>query len=326
MKFSFIIAAYNIENYIKKCLDSILNQTYKNFEIIVIDDGSTDNTLTIINEYLNYENIKIIHQENQGLSYTRNVGMKYVSGDYLFFVDGDDFIADNKFLEKIVSHINDEDIICFNWNVYMNNEIKSISNVVNNLKEKYESGNEFLLDVLQIEPLFNWHVWIYIYKVSYMKKLKIQFEVNKNYEDVFFTYKVILKAKNIKVVPVVGYVYRMDRGGAITKTANYKNLLSKLNASIENVNYVNTSNWIDSNLKTKLNTSFSSLYFSVLIELNLLTNNKERFQILELLKENKWVCNYCKLPKQKIITKIISIVGVEKTAYLLSLRRKAKYG
>ena len=105
MKISIIIPVYNVENYLAECLNSVVNQTYRNIEIIIVNDGSTDNSFSIIQQYqLQDERIKIINQENQGLSAARNAGMKVASGEYLWFVDSDDYVAINA-CEEFVKHL-----------------------------------------------------------------------------------------------------------------------------------------------------------------------------------------------------------------------------
>lgn len=94
IKISIIIPVYNVEKYIEECLISVLNQTMKEIEIICINDGSTDNSLKILNNYKNKnENIRIVNQENSGLSNARNVGLSLAKGEYIFFLDSDDFFA-----------------------------------------------------------------------------------------------------------------------------------------------------------------------------------------------------------------------------------------
>lgn len=93
VKVSIIVPVYNIESYVKKCINSLIDQTYKNIEIILVDDGSTDGSSVICDEYSNkYENVIVIHQENQGLSGARNSAIRRVTGEYIMFVDGDDWI------------------------------------------------------------------------------------------------------------------------------------------------------------------------------------------------------------------------------------------
>lgn len=99
MKISIIIPVYNAEKYIEKCLDSVLNQTYKNIEIIVINDGSTDNSYDVLKKYKN--KIILINQKNHGVSYSRNVGIDKSTGDYIMFIDGDDWIDEDMVLNMV---------------------------------------------------------------------------------------------------------------------------------------------------------------------------------------------------------------------------------
>ena len=105
-KLSVIIAVYNTEKYIVKCLDSLLNQTYKNIELVVINDCSTDNSLKILKKYFKkYSNIILIdNKQNKGLSYSRNVGLKNASGEYIGYIDSDDYV-DSDYYEKLMKAI-----------------------------------------------------------------------------------------------------------------------------------------------------------------------------------------------------------------------------
>ncbi len=101
-KYSIIIPVYNVEKYIKKCLDSVFSQTDKDFEVIVVNDGTKDNSMDIVKKY----DVKIINQKNQGLSAARNLGFEVAKGDYLWFVDSDDWLRDNSLAEVIEYIIN----------------------------------------------------------------------------------------------------------------------------------------------------------------------------------------------------------------------------
>ena len=99
-KVSIGIPVYNVEKYLRECLDSITNQTFKNFEAIIVDDGSTDNSFVICQEYVAKDNrFKLIHQENKGLAGARNTCLKYMKGEYVTWVDSDD-VVDNNYLER----------------------------------------------------------------------------------------------------------------------------------------------------------------------------------------------------------------------------------
>ena len=116
IKISVIVPVYNVENYLSQCLKSIINQTYKNLEIICVNDGSTDKSLMILKEYEKKDKrIKVINQNNKGLAATKNVGMKIATGDYITFVDSDDYIDLNvyeKCIESIIKY-NKPDIVVY---------------------------------------------------------------------------------------------------------------------------------------------------------------------------------------------------------------------
>ena len=100
---SIIVPVYNVESWLNKCIDSLLEQSYKNIEILLINDGSTDKSGDICNEYLNKSSkIRVFNNENKGLSYSRNFGMKNANGKYIVFIDSDDFISDSNIIEKFV--------------------------------------------------------------------------------------------------------------------------------------------------------------------------------------------------------------------------------
>lgn len=116
MLISIIIPIYNVEKYIKQCVDSIINQTYKNIEIILVDDGSPDNCPEICDEYAKSDNrIKVIHKKNGGQSDARNAGLEKVTGDYVMFVDGDDWIDKDTCEKCIISAKNDADLVMFSY-------------------------------------------------------------------------------------------------------------------------------------------------------------------------------------------------------------------
>ena len=128
IKYSFIVPCYNGEKYIVKCLDSILKQTSNNYEVIVINDGSTDNSINIINKYKNDRKIVIINQNNMGLSLTRNNGINKAKGEYLIFVDCDDYIQ-NDFLKTIDKNLNDEDMLKIGYTLVYDNKEEVINNI-----------------------------------------------------------------------------------------------------------------------------------------------------------------------------------------------------
>ncbi len=215
MKFSIIVPVYNVEKYLRKCLDSIINQTYKDFEVIVVNDGSPDNSQSIIDEYVNNypEKMKSYIKPNGGLSDARNYGMNYVTGDYVVFIDSDDYIKEDM-LEVINSNIADnEDVVGYglitvdeNYNV-----------LDSNVKVWFDTtdGENAILKLINSRFAFE-TACTYAYNVEYWKKNNYKFEVGKYHEDFGLTPIVIAKANRVKYLNYLGYYY-LQNSNSITK-------------------------------------------------------------------------------------------------------------
>lgn len=179
LKISVIVPVYNVEKYLKQCLDSIVNQTYKNLEIIIVNDGTKDNSMKIVEEYLQDKRIKVINKENGGLSSARNIGIKEATGDYISFIDSDDYISLNMY-EDLVKNINGEDIIIFNYS-RLDDKTKKI------VKNKYIKNNKMIILDKKLNYLYSrieLVCWNKIYKATFIKEKKINFLEIVN-EDVF---------------------------------------------------------------------------------------------------------------------------------------------
>ncbi|MDD3053776.1 MAG: glycosyltransferase family 2 protein [Endomicrobiaceae bacterium] len=220
LKISIIVPVYNVEKYLRQCLDSILSQTFKNFECICINDGSLDSSLSILKEYSEIDKrIKIISQENKGLSVTRNVGIKQSSGKYITFIDSDDWIT-NGYLEKLYNVIisTDADIVRASYKFYYQKEdiyqsakiraIHKINNINNDLERLYKGyAGAF--------------VWGKLYKTNLLKDNNIYFYEGKSSEDCPFSALAFLYAKNIVFINYELYIYRKQ---VISITSNNEKL------------------------------------------------------------------------------------------------------
>jgi len=211
-KISVIIPVYNCEEYIGNTLKSVINQDFKDFEIIVIDDGSTDNSLKVINETLKDSGAryKVIHQENGGVSVARNHGIDVSSGEYLVFVDGDDFVMPNH-LSELYNGVRDFGLIQF---VKKDGEVLSNPN---HFDFEYISTDEFIKKELNMEILFNF--FQLIYKADIIKDNNIRFSPGVVYgEDTEFALKALIYGSTLHVSNIVTYYYIQRSDSAIRTT------------------------------------------------------------------------------------------------------------
>lgn len=211
IKVSVIIPVYNVEKYIRQCLESVTNQTLKDIEIIVVNDGTKDNSMKIVEEYLSDERIKIINKENGGLSSARNAGMREAQGKYIYFIDSDDF-ADKEVLSTLYENSENEkmDIVFSNFSYYNDKTKKEKrAKFIFPFKEKISKGYYYLYNGEEI------NVWNRLYKKDFLEKYNFQFIEGIIYEDQDFGFKTIILAEKIKYVANYGYKYRVEREGSI---------------------------------------------------------------------------------------------------------------
>lgn len=215
MKISVIIPVYNVEKYLKRCLDSVVNQTYKNLEIILIDDGSTDKSGNICDEYAAKDKrIIVIHKENGGLSDARNKGLDICTGDYISFIDSDDWI-ENGFYEYVVNNVKDNDLLIFDY--YITNG--KFSKWIKYKNTEVELSKEKCLIELAKTKLQS-YACNKIYKLYLFDN--IIFPEGRNYEDQAIMHLIVDKSTNIRYYNKAFYNYFQNPKG-ITHTVNYKN-------------------------------------------------------------------------------------------------------
>ncbi len=222
-KISVLVPVYNSEKYLTRCIESILNQTYKNIELIIVNDGSNDKSYEIIEEYKKRDNrIKALHTENKGVSYARNLGLDSASGDFLAFVDSDDYI-DEDYLETLYKYLKNEnaDISMCNCKFIEENLNKSytktfgINNIlVMNNEEAVE--NLFYYNYMRHSP------WGKLYKKDIFEGCR--YKINRQYEDLELTYKLFLKAKKLVYIPECKYNYLLRKGSIIHSDIKKSNI------------------------------------------------------------------------------------------------------
>lgn len=215
---SVVVPVYNVEKYIAKCLDSLCNQTYKNLEIIVVDDSSPDNSGMIIKKYQEKDKrIRYIKRYNGGLGAARNTGIKESKGDYICFVDSDDWVTSD-YVECFVRTATEDksDVVISNiCYVFENGTQKSRTPRI--VEHKVISNREALA-IEFIGKQYKFHAPNKCCKRSVLLNNQIWFPEGKLYEDVFTTYKILLAASAVSIIPNYTYYYLQNRTGSIMNT------------------------------------------------------------------------------------------------------------
>ena len=205
-KISVIIPVYNVEKYLSACMESIIHQTYKNLEIILVNDGSTDSCPQICEEYAAKDNrIKVIHKKNGGLSDARNSGLEIATGEFISFVDSDDLLSLD-FCQRLLDALieSDADIVECDF-VKFEEETEEINEVE---ETDFELFNTLTALELLIKDYIQPMVWNKLYRRQVLENIK--FPIGKIHEDVFWTYRVLGNAKRIVKIKKKMYWYRQQ--------------------------------------------------------------------------------------------------------------------
>lgn len=204
---SVIIPVYNVEHYLKKCIDSVLQQTLKNIEILIVNDGSTDNSQSIISQYQEEfpELIKSYTKENGGLSSARNFALEKANGEYITFLDSDDYL-DNDYLEVLYKEAKkyNSDMVCSGQR-----KVLETGKILAELKYPVQKNPNTILRRLNISGK--------IYKKSYIEKHNMRFALGKTYEDDPFNLVMLFMAQNFRIVNYEGYNQLVHEGSITSK-------------------------------------------------------------------------------------------------------------
>ena len=196
MLISIIIPVYNVEAYLAECLDSIFNQFIDGCEVIIINDGSTDNSRQILTEYqIKYPKLVIIDQENKGLSGARNTGIRNAQGEYLYFLDSDDYLLPNA-IENVIQSIKSTDVEVIGFNALANGEKVYIPSF--KVSDKPKIGIDFYVDFYKDNGFYPYcNVPVYVYRKLFLDRYNLTFKEGLYHEDILFSMFVFFYATKI---------------------------------------------------------------------------------------------------------------------------------
>lgn len=280
-KVSIIIPVYNSEVYLKRCIDSVLNQTHQNIEIILVNDGSTDHSEVICNSYRENRKVKVKHIKNKGAGGARNVGLKLATGDYVSFVDSDDWVHP-KMLEIMLSVFQKHNVMLVECDLLMVNNVE-YSNINNDYEIFIETRLEALKRIIKNQ---RFSVYVRLYKKELLNN--IFFPENIMSEDVYFTYKLINRINSLARIPISLYYY-FSNDQSVTKQSFSLKKLDTLNSALFIQKEVSKNNrdlkLVEITRKFVLEVliyNYKQLHYNYNIDISL----KHRMKIKSLIEEN----------------------------------------
>ena len=307
IKVSVIVPIYNVEKQLEKCLDSLLNQTLKDIQIILVNDGSQDSSANIAKKYVVKDPDRVLYfeKENGGLSDARNYGLKYATGEYISFIDSDDYITENLYNDLLPYMDQKYDLIKFKV-AKVDEKGKIIEK--NYTPEFEEKTGEEAFDILYKSDVMTEVAWGYLYKRDFFKRNEFEFAKGKYHEDFGLVPLIILKANKVASVDVFGYNY-VQTAKSITrgnKETTYKRALDLLYFYDEMINKIK--NYEISN-KAKENIK---IYYTncIILEVDNL-EGKEQKQFIKEIRKRKLANNIKSRNFKQFFKKILLKINIK---------------
>lgn len=298
--FSIIVTVYNLEKFVAKCIESILSQTYKNFELIIINDGSTDDSDKIIQNYLKDTRIKYFKKENSGIADTRNFGISKVVGDYILFVDGDDYVKPD-LLEKLNETLskNPVDIVISGCVVIKDNVVLEDEHHLSYENKVVDDEIDEIITRKYMDP-----PWKYCYNAEFWKKNNFKYAKGKTNEDLGLIVFIMYYAKTVTSLDYNGYYYVQHQNSITSQVGGINYEKTKKSAYDVLEQYLNFLDFIKD--KNDYKSKVLLTYFSecVIIKSKVL-NKKDRKDYIKEVKKYKVINNITGYNTKKKIKKII---------------------
>lgn len=315
MRFSVIIPVYKVEQYIDQCITSVLKQDFTDYEILLIDDGSPDKCGEICDRYaMEYSNVKAFHKKNGGLSDARNFGMDRAEGEYIIFIDSDDWIAEGclKVFDKTISSEH-PDVI----------ETTLIEAYEDKIEIRDREFAQYLAKPFGKEKAIEWacclshNTWPApkkIYSSSFLKKNNLRFLKGRLHEDIDWTSRVMYCAESYKGCAYPWYYHRMKRKGSITNDIKGKNITDVI--EMARIHYEYYQQYKD----TVHTMVFQRIMRSVYASINLTKKCplKEQERVIKCISENKCIFEVTPAVRYKLFVFVMNIFGVEKAIKILN--------
>jgi len=324
MFFSVILPIYNVEKYLAECVESVLKQTFGDYELILVDDGSKDSSGKICDEYAQRDSrIRVIHKENGGASDSRNVGLKNALGDYIVYIDSDDYIIADDFLSDLYDEIKikNSDVVLYKFCKFYDdtNKMEKCTFSLDFL-EKVKNTDELLFELVKHDAYYGM-AWIKAFKRSIAVENDIFFDVNLVCEDMDWYFNLVLNSSTISAIDRSYIAYR-QRSGSITTTMKLKNLtdfiyvLEKWSKRINNADI--------SDIKRKALYGALAKYYANMLVVYSRLKDKEKKQYKKQIKSLAYLLNYGLSARPLQIRKFYKLLGFGGVILMLKIYDKIK--
>lgn len=317
-KFSIIIPVFNAEKYLSDCLESILSQSLSDYEIVLVDDGSTDASGSICDEYAKkYAFINVIHQPNGGLAYARNVGLKNANGEYVFYIDNDDLLSDTDVLAKINSKLSSNpDIVAFGSVKYYDiSKTKEQYRFNLCVSEQAKRPSDVYLELIDKDAYFN-SAWSKVIRRQFLIDNKIEFERGLLVEDNDWYYRVVCKVQSIELINEPLYIYR-QREGSITHSETPDHIDQFIGFIEKWCLFINEGEMTDN--KKVIRNSLAKQYCHAIIGYSAIQPIQSLY---DRLKKLNYLLRYSNNKRVKVFRLLNKTIGLRGIIYLLKIRKK----
>ena len=316
MKFSVIVPVYKVEGYLEQCVESVLQQTYTDFELILVDDGSPDRCPEMCDNFSQKDTrIKVIHKKNGGLSSARNAGLDIATGDYVVFLDSDDFWNDENALQEVYDKAKfGTDIVifgCTDWDIHTNKKVVSRSSY--NQEIMQSNDKNMILHYLLSEKKLPGGSTVFMTRRKIIERNSIAFKEGINSEDYDWVLEVFLNADSFAAIDNPFYTYRKGRIGSITTVPNMKTI----NGIIYTVEkWIEKANTIDNDtIKRDVLNYLAHIYTTGVVMLARF-KGKDKKMATKRLKVYEDVLKAAYWKKTKAVRFSLAIFGYRITAYM----------
>ena len=326
MRVSVIIPIYKVEKYLRQCVDSVINQNLDNIEIILVDDGSPDSCPQICDDYqAKYDYVKVIHKPNGGLSSARNAGIEAATGDYLIFMDSDDWwnpdVDMREVLDKVAKKPGTEMFVFTSLDYiegkgyFKRAEHERLAAIRTDTAEHYY---EDLLKNGNLEV----HAATKILSADFVRNHDLFFKSGITSEDNEWMLRLLRVLDKVDIIDKPIYMYRAQRVGSITNTIGKKNILDLLEIISSSVAYYKENH--ETNNRQKYELCYCAYLWFCALGLSASLSRSEYIELKPLLKQTSVVCKYSDSPKTVASYRVYSLFGINFARFVLGLYLKLK--